>query len=215
MLATTNPLPTNESTFSVEFKYDGFRLGGRRHRDGRVRLDSRGGRPWAAVLPEVAKALGVVLTGRRVVLDGEAVAPDPDTGAPDFARLQRRLGINPSAALLAEGPVTYLIFDLLELDGQPTVDLPYLERRRLLAELALTHPRLVVPPHHLDVPMTTLLRLAAEHQLEGIVVKRRESTYRPGRSPAWVKAVLSGPKSSSADGYRTGTARATGSARCW
>jgi bifunctional non-homologous end joining protein LigD len=188
MLASTRPLPTQGAVF--EFKWDGARMAARRRADGAVRLDSRNGKAFAETFPEVSEALSEILPGRRVHLDGEVVAAHPATGAPDFARLQRRLGVTPRPPLLAGVPVKYLVFDVLEIDGTPTVGLPYLERRRLLAELEIEHRALAVPEHHLDVDPVRLLELAAAYDIEGIIGKRAESTYRTGRSTAWVKAVL-------------------------
>jgi bifunctional non-homologous end joining protein LigD len=103
--------------------------------------------------------LGEALPGRRLTLDEELVAANPATGAPDFAQLQQRFGTRPSAELLSRVPVSYVVFDLLHLDGHPTVDLTYVERRRLLAGLRITHPRLLVPDHQVDVDPHTLLQL--------------------------------------------------------
>jgi bifunctional non-homologous end joining protein LigD len=60
----------------------------------------------------------------------------------------------------------------------------------VLAELEITHPRVLVPEHQEGVDPATLLELARGHGLEGVVGKRLDSTYRPGRSPAWIKHAL-------------------------
>jgi bifunctional non-homologous end joining protein LigD len=192
MLATTRPIPRAWDSFSWEFKWDGARCGSRARPGGdpgRVRLDSRNGKDVTSQFPEIVEALAEALPARlSVALDGELVASAPGA-APDFAVLQRRLGTRPSAELLARVPVTFVAFDLVWSDG-PTVDLPYLHRRELLAELAITHPRVQVPPHHLGVDPHTLLELAESHGLEGLIGKCVDSRYRPGRSSAWVKVVL-------------------------
>jgi bifunctional non-homologous end joining protein LigD len=92
--------------------------------------------------------------------------------------------------LLAEVPVSYVVFDLLHLDADPTTRLPYTDRRRLLTELKIEHPRLLVPPHQVDVDPSELLEIARAHGIEGIVGKRLDSTYQPGRSPDWIKHAL-------------------------
>jgi bifunctional non-homologous end joining protein LigD len=153
-------------------------------------LDSRNAKDFTATFPEIAQAITDALPGRRVALDGEVVAHSPASGAPDFAQLQRRLGLTPSAELLAQVPVHYIVFDLLALDDAPTTALPYETRRRLLAELELAHPRLSVPAHQVDVDPAALFDIAAQHQLEGVVGKRLDSPYRPGRSPAWEKHAI-------------------------
>jgi ATP-dependent DNA ligase len=63
----------------------------------------------------------------------------------------QRLGTRPSAQLLARVPVSYVVFDLLHFDDQPTTALTCLERRWLLTELAIAHSRLLVPGHQVDV----------------------------------------------------------------
>ena len=155
-----------------------------------MRLESRNGKDLTPAFPEIAAALAEALPGQRVSLDGELVASSPATGAPDFGQLQQRLGTRPSAELLARVPVSYVVFDVLHLDDRPTTALPYLERRHLLSELGLTHPRLLVPGHQVDVDPHTLLDLARTHDIEGVVGKRLDSPYRPGRSPAWIKHAL-------------------------
>jgi bifunctional non-homologous end joining protein LigD len=190
MLATARPLPSSERGYGWEWKYDGGRAIARIRRDGGVRLDSRNAKDFTSVFPEVAAALAEALPGRQLTLDGELVASSPVTGAPDFAQLQQRFGARPSAELLTRVPVSYVVFDLLHLDGDPIIDLPYVERRRLLSEVGIGHPRLLIPDHQVDVDPHTLLELARTHDIEGIVGKRLDSPYRPGRSPAWLKHAL-------------------------
>jgi bifunctional non-homologous end joining protein LigD len=180
-------LPEAEG-WAFEPKLDGWRVA-LAVRESSVRLVSRRGRPLLA-FPEVAAAIAETLSGRRASLDGELVATSPVTGAPDFGQLQQRLGTRPPPELLARVPVSYVLFDVLHLDEQPTTALPYLERRRLLAELGIAHPRLLVPSHQVDVDPHTLLELARTHDIEGVVGKRLDSPFRPGRSPAWIKHAL-------------------------
>ena len=88
---------------------------------------------------------------------------------------------------MADRPVTYLIFDLLYLDGRSLVDLPYTERRERLEELELDGPNWQTPSHHRGEGKA-LLRLTEERGLEGLVAKRLDSRYLPGRrSRAWLK----------------------------
>ena len=88
--------------------------------------------------PEIA-AIALELEGREAVLDGELVAYDED-GRPSFQRLQRRMHVASEAEVRkrrADVPVTYVIFDLLHLDGESLLDLPYEERRERLEALDL------------------------------------------------------------------------------
>ena len=88
---------------------------------------------------------------------------------------------------MADCPVTYLIFDLLYLDGRSLVDLPYAERRERLDALELEGPSWQTPSHHRGEGKA-LLGLTEERGLEGLVAKRLDSRYLPGRrSRAWLK----------------------------
>jgi bifunctional non-homologous end joining protein LigD len=124
-----------------------------------------------------------------MVLDGEVVAYDGEH--PSFSLLQSRMRVtdrNRARKLAQDTPVTYLVFDVLYLDGASTTELSYDERRRLLDELHLAGPRWQTPPTFADAVGPDILQISKDHGLEGVVVKRRESRYRPGRrSPDWIK----------------------------
>ena len=150
MLATpaTAP-PKDEAPWSFEVKWDGIRalasISG-----GRIRLEARSGNEVTHRYPEL-RELGRALGATEVVLDGEIVALDPKTGRPSFERLQRRMHVESESAirrLRQDVPITYAIFDLLWLDGHPTMGLPYTERRRLLEGLALAGPNWHTPAAH-------------------------------------------------------------------
>ncbi len=187
MLARLAALPRDDEGWAFEVKWDGVRavafVDG-----GRVRLHSRNGRDITPRYPEVA-GLGRALGARAAVLDGEVVAFDAD-GRPDFGRLQGRMHLASDAAVrrrMRDTPVAYVIFDLLWLEGHPLVGLPYDERRARLEELGLAGTAWQVPPsQHGDGE--ALLRASAQLGLEGIVAKRREGPYEPGRrSGSWLK----------------------------
>ena len=124
------------------------------------------------------------------MLDGEVVALDED-GRPSFQRIQRRMGLTSAAAVgsrLAQTPVDYMVFDLLHLDGHSTRELPYTERRELLEGLGLEGPRWHLPRWHRGGGRD-LFEVARRQGLEGVVAKRLDSPYRPGkRSGEWIKA---------------------------
>jgi len=190
MLATSRALPASGAGYGWEWKNDGGRAIGRLHPGGRVRLDSRNGKDFTPVFPEIATALAEALPGHQLSVDGEIIAPHPGTGAPEFAQLQHRFGTIATTRLMEEIPVSYVIFDVLHLDGTPTVGLSYTDRQQLLAALRIDHPRLLVPGYQVDVDPAALLELARAHDIEGVVGKRLNSTYRPGRSPDWLKHAL-------------------------
>ena len=126
---------------------------------------------------------------REAVFDGEIVAFD-DSGRPSFERLQRRMHVtSPSAVrrLSASTPVVYAIFDLLYLDGRSLMGLAYRERRERLESLELAGPAWRVPAAH-PGRGRGLLEATETQGLEGIVAKRLDSRYEPGRrTGAWIK----------------------------
>ncbi len=187
MLATTGPLPHGPG-WSFELKWDGVRalvfVDG-----GRVKVLSRNERDVSASYPEL-RGLGLQLGSRQALLDGEIVALDPE-GRPSFGLLQQRMHVADAARarrLADQVPATYMVFDLLQFEGHPTVELSYDERRQLLEGLGLQGASWATPPAFADVPGEDVQRVAAERALEGVVAKRRSSRYRAGRrSEDWVK----------------------------
>ncbi len=188
MLATASMRPTGpDPAWALEMKWDGIRSISQ-ITEGMARFWSRNGREVTVSFPEIAEALPSI---SGLVLDGEIVALDPATGAPSFGRLQRRLGTRPSATLQKAVPVRYFVFDVLEIATESVMGLPYLERRERLDELQLEGGPIQVPPMWIGEDPERMLRLAADTGLEGIVLKRLDATYQPGRrSRAWLKVPL-------------------------
>lgn len=183
--AGTTPLgPWDE--WAIELKWDGMRLQVHVDRDS-VRLFTGSGADATSRFPELADMADEV--GAPAVLDGELVAFDE--GRPSFAKLQQRIHVSrPSAALLARVPVYYLAFDLLHLDGNDVTSLPYRDRRRLLESLVDGGKAWSVPASTVG-EADTLLHLAEQRELEGIVAKRLTSPYLAGRrSGDWVKIKI-------------------------
>ncbi|MFZ0039798.1 MAG: DNA ligase D [Solirubrobacteraceae bacterium] len=187
MLAGAGPLPRDEDKWSFEVKWDGVRAIAYL-KPGRLRLESRNLNEITDAYPEVR---GILLqTGmREAVLDGEIVAFD-DSGRPSFERLQRRMHVTSSSAvkrLSRSTPVVYAIFDLLFLDGHSLMGLPYAQRRERLEELGLGGAAWRVPAVHPGVGKA-LLEATKAQGLEGVVAKRLDSRYEPGRrTGAWIK----------------------------
>ena len=187
MKAVTGTLPSDETGWAFEIKWDGVRvLSG--IESGKVRLRSSNGNDITGRYPEL-QALADALADHVVVLDGEVVAFD-EQGRPSFGRLQSRMHLAKAAEVrerAASVPITYVVFDLLHLDGNDVTPLPYLDRRRLLQELVPDDGCWTVPAHRVG-DGETLLQVVAEQGLEGIVAKRVDSPYLPGkRSSSWVK----------------------------
>ncbi|MEV6849900.1 hypothetical protein [Actinoplanes sp. NPDC051411] len=209
MLAGAGPLPSGEG-WAFEFKYDGVRaityVGG-----GQVRVLSRNGNDVTAAYPELG-ALGALLSDRPAILDGEIVALAAGD-RPSFAKLAARMHVaRPTTALLQTVPVVYYVFDLLWLDGKSLVNEPYDRRRQLLAELALDTPAVRTPPHFIGVDGAAILRAAELGGLEGVVAKRRNGPYRPGRRTAesWTKVPLIRTQEILILGWKAGEGRRAG-----
>ncbi|MHB1833893.1 MAG: non-homologous end-joining DNA ligase, partial [Solirubrobacteraceae bacterium] len=192
MLAVPGSLPPDQERWSFEVKWDGVRAIAY-VRPGRLRLESRNLNEITSSYPEV-RGLLRDLGMREAVLDGELVAfDDSDPPAPSFERLQRRMHVTSESAirrLAASTPVVFAIFDLLYLDGHMLMDLPYARRREELEGLALSGPAWRVPAAHAGAGGggTALLKATSDRGLEGIVAKRLDSRYEPGRrSGAWRK----------------------------
>ena len=191
MARPATELPPNQRRWSFEVKWDGVRAIAY-VQPGRLRLESRNLNDVTDSYPEVRGLIGA-LGMHEAVLDGEIVAfdeSDPAQPRPSFERLQRRMHVtSPTAVrrLAGSTPVIYAIFDLLYLDGRSLMDLPYSERRALLESLELAGPAWRVPAAH-PGEGTLLLEATAKQGLEGVVAKRLDTRYEPGRrSGAWLK----------------------------
>ncbi len=145
------------------------------------------------------------------VLDGEIVAFDVNA-RPSFSALAQRMHVasrTQAKRLATATPVTYVIFDLLWLDGHSVMGLRYEQRRELLAALDLNGERWQTPEHVVGEG-AALLAASAEQGLEGIVAKRIDSTYEPGmRSGAWVKIKRVGRQELVVGGWMPGKGKRT------
>lgn len=188
MLATAALEPPGGQGWAFEVKWDGVRALAFAE-DGELRIAARRGADATPRYPELA-ALAEALDGRDAILDGEVVAFDPATGNPSFQLLQRRMGLSKPATIeqrARELPVTYVAFDLLWLDDRSLVAEPYERRRELLTELGLDGAHWQAPRHHVGEGQALFDAIHARG-LEGIVAKRLDSPYRPGRrSREWLK----------------------------
>ncbi|MEA2332211.1 MAG: bifunctional non-ous end joining protein LigD [Thermoleophilaceae bacterium] len=187
MLARPGELPRDERNWGFEVKWDGIRTVVFCDH-GHIALQGRNFTDFTARYPEV-RPLARELGARRVILDGEIVALD-EQGRPSFERLQSRMHLASDSAVkrrMRDTPVTYVAFDVLYIDGRSTMARPYEERRELLEELELEGPAWRAPAYHRGEG-SALLGATRELGIEGIVAKRLDSTYEPGRrSSAWLK----------------------------
>jgi bifunctional non-homologous end joining protein LigD len=188
MLATSGTLPVRDAGWAYEMKWDGIRALALIKADA-VRLTSRTGRDISHVYPELA-AMGGAVAAAQAVLDGEVVAFG-DGEWPDFESLQQRMNISSAAqarVLASQVPVSYLAFDLLWLNGTPLLDRPYAERREELDRLGLTGGNWQAPPSFAGERGADIQAVSKQHELEGIMAKRLQSRYEPGRrSQSWLK----------------------------
>jgi bifunctional non-homologous end joining protein LigD len=187
MFATLAHEVPSGAEWSYEMKWDGVRAL-TLVQPGSVRITSRNGRDVTAGYPEL-HALAHDLGEAEVLLDGEIVALNVE-GRPDFQLLQRRMHVRDAAALRVlqrEVPIVLMIFDLLWFDGRLVTELPYTERRRVLEVLGPSGTTWQTPPASTDNG-DAALATSRELGLEGIVAKRVDSIYEPGRrSSAWRK----------------------------
>ena len=160
-----------------EVKYDGYRIGCAIE-GGKVTLWSRRGKDWTAQFPEVATAARK-LKVRAALLDGEVAAVLPD-GRTSFQALQ-----NAFAARRRE--LVYFAFDLLHLDGEDLLERPLLERKAALARVVGEGVGVMRYAPHFEGDGRDVHREACRLGLEGIVSKRSDLPYRPGRNATWVK----------------------------
>ncbi|PSR58382.1 ATP-dependent DNA ligase, partial [Nocardia sp. MDA0666] len=174
MLATSGDVAKlGARDWVFETKWDGFRVIVEID-DNSVVIRSRAGNTVTGRYPRIAE-LGRQLRGHRIVLDGEAVVSDAE-GASNLALLQS----DPARADL-------VAFDVLYLDGTSLLRKRYADRRQVLEALADGVPSLLVPPR-LDGSGADALEYSREHRLEGVVAKRKDSVYLPGkRGQSWVK----------------------------
>lgn len=192
-------LPTGPG-WAFEVKWDGVRVLADTTRGG-LRLLSRAGRDVTVAYPELAALADV----QGAVLDGEVVAMSG--GRPSFEALAERMHVRDAARarrLAQESPVSYLVFDVLTLYGVDVTRRSFDERRATLERLTLPPPAQLSPVY---TDGAELWQVTLEHGLEGVIAKRRASTYQAGRrSHDWVKAAHRTTRTALVGGWRPPTA---------
>ena len=185
LLLTPRREPFDDPGWLFEPKLDGYRaLAAREHG---ARLLSRNGNDLTPCFPEVVQALRA-LPFDRLVVDGELVALD-DAGRPNFQRLQQRAQLRRSLDIrhaMVECPVTYYAFDLLGFEDFDLRSLPLSQRKAVLQKV-VPATGVVRFLEHFEQDGELLYEQVQKLGLEGIVGKRADSPYKPGRSAIWVK----------------------------
>jgi bifunctional non-homologous end joining protein LigD len=162
-----------------EIKYDGYRIAAYAEGNG-VRLMTRNGNDYTKRFADVAASLADWAAGRAMVLDGEVVILDAE-GKSDFQALQNYMR-NPKGQKL-----TYMIFDLLALDGEDLRGRPLIERKETLEALMKDAPQNLRFSQHIQGKGKDFLMAACNASLEGVVGKKPGSLYKGARSGDWIK----------------------------
>jgi bifunctional non-homologous end joining protein LigD len=197
MLATLDTRIPSGADWIHEVKFDGFRAIAY-VRGGECTLASRNDNDLTGRFPEVAKAIVKAVKSPNAVLDGEICRIDP-SGRSSFSELQQ-----------GSGPLVYYAFDLLELDGEPRVQLPLRERKALLRDLLDKRVTSVGFSEGFDDGVA-LFAVAEERGLEGIISKRATSAYQQGkRSRDWLKVKTENSEEFIVAGYTRGSGRRAG-----
>lgn len=185
MLATLAASPFDDPAWGFEPKWDGIRAIA--VCDTETRLVSRNGRDVTAAYPEL-NTLHDRLVALEAIVDGEIVALEG--GKPSFQRLQQRMHVRDPhrvERLAQTAPVTFMVFDLLYIDGEDVTSLDLMERRGRLDEALVPSDTVQLSPV-IEGEGHALFRAAADQGLEGVVAKKLSSRYEPGvRSRSWQK----------------------------
>jgi bifunctional non-homologous end joining protein LigD len=174
-LADTKQMPRGEG-WEYEIKWDGYRIVAR-VAGGEAELRTRKDQDYTERFANVSKELAKALKTPDCVVDGEVCALDEE-GRPSFSAMQQSK---------AGTAIVYYVFDLLEVDGEPITDLPLSDRRERLRKLLDKRNQTIqFSEGFADGP--ALYEAAQERRLEGIMGKRLDSPYLPGkRSRDWLK----------------------------
>ena len=204
MLATPVEHPFSREGWVFELKYDGVRAMVSVAGDA-VRITGRRGNDETTKYPE-ATAIRAGIHARQAILDGELVVLDAG-GRPSFERLQQRINVSREPdvrRVAAEHPVTFVAFDLLQLEGRDLTGTDLRIRKKTLRETVVDSPY-VLFAEHVERDGMALFEEARSAGIEGIVGKRADSLYRPGiRSPDWVKIKSWRSQSCVIAGYTAG-----------
>lgn len=181
MLLTAVPELPRGWDWMYEPKLDGYRTIGEVALGG-ARLTSRRGTNFTSDYPGVSEQLPDAFSGHSVVVDGELVGLDA-AGRESFGELRKRRNAR----------AVYYIFDLLEVNDESIVRSPLRERRRRLEGVFRPQANVQLVTQYSAADLPLLLRVARRQGFEGVVAKRLDSTYKPGkRDPSWLKYKFPG-----------------------
>ncbi|AND39636.1 RNA ligase family protein [Cytobacillus oceanisediminis] len=194
MLLQKSEEPFDNSDYITELKLDGIRLIYSVDTAGKVRLYSRHNNEITAKFPE----LHSLDLPPGTVLDGELIVTD-SAGKPDFEAMMSRFQSSKSTA-----PVSFVVFDVLQREGERVTGMSLLERKELLADLVPTDSGLLSKVQFVEGHGAAYYNAVQAQGLEGIVLKRKDSRYQVGkRSDAWLKVINYQYADVYVTGYRT------------
>jgi bifunctional non-homologous end joining protein LigD len=198
-LATLRETAPNGPQWLHEVKFDGYRIQARLDH-GAVRLLTRKGLDWTEKFPNVARAVAA-LAANTALIDGEIVIED-EHGVSSFSGLQAALKAGERERFV------YYVFDLLHLDGRDLAKLPLIERKRALEGLVGGAKRTgaIRYSEHFATDGATMLARACDLHLEGIVSKRADAAYSPGRSETFIKTKCANAQEFVVGGFVPSTA---------
>jgi bifunctional non-homologous end joining protein LigD len=194
MLATLEKTVPSGDGWLFEVKWDGYRALAY-VRAGETKLLSRRDNDLTVRFPNVAKEIAKAVKSPNAVLDGEVCALD-DRGRASFSAMQQ-----------GGAPLVYYAFDLLELEGEPLLELPLRERQKRLVKLLDRRNKTVRVSETFD-DGEALYEAAKQQELEGIMAKRADSRYAEGkRTRDWLKIKTHGRQEFVIAGYTQGGGR--------
>ena len=183
MLAQSANAPFSSDDWIFEVKWDGIRAIAYIYDE--LSLQSRNQKELKQNFPELNELKGLA---KNVVLDGEIITLRD--GKPDFQALLERAQTTSSRGikyLSSRSPSTFVVFDILEKEGRPVIEMPLMERKKLLAE-EVREGKHVVVSDYVAAKGEAYYEAAMRNGLEGVVAKNKMSVYEPGkRSRSWLK----------------------------
>jgi bifunctional non-homologous end joining protein LigD len=196
-LATLQDRPPNGPGWVHEVKFDGYRMQARLD-GGHVALLTRKALDWTTKFKPVANAL-TQLDVENALIDGEIVV-EGENGVSDFSSLQ-------DALKTGKSNFAYYVFDLLYLNGTDLIGKPLVERKAALAKILKGHDRngIVRLSDHFEVSGAEMYEHACKLGLEGLISKRRNASYRSGRSDDWIKSKCQKGQEFVVIGYKDAT----------
>ncbi|MEH7374936.1 ATP-dependent DNA ligase [Neobacillus drentensis] len=180
MLLHKSDQPFDDSDYITELKLDGLRLIYSVDQAGKVRLYSRHNNEITSKFPELHN----INIPPGTVLDGELIVPD-SAGKPDFEAMMSRFMSSKD-----KSPVSFVVFDVIQHEGDRITKLPLLERKEILAELVPNDSVLIAKSQFIEGHGEAYFDAIKAQGLEGIVLKRKGSRYESGkRSHSWLKVI--------------------------